>query len=144
MDDETFINEFESCKLPYEAWTHRAHVKVAYLYLSKLPYEDARERVRKGIKRYNASKAIPESPTSGYNETTTCAFFHLVAATRNAYGPEMSVTDADSFCDFHPQLMSSKVLRLFYSPERRMHPDAKTIFVEPDLTALPALIGTGR
>jgi len=139
MDDETFIKEFESCTLPYEAWTHRAHVKVAYVYLGRFPYEEARNFVREGIKRYNASKAIPEGPTSGYNETTTCALFHLVAASLDAYGPDPSVSDAESFCDFHPQLMSSKILRLFYSPERRMHKNAKTQFIEPDLAPLPSL-----
>jgi hypothetical protein len=37
----------------------------------------------------------------------------------------------------HPQLMSKHVLRLFYSPAGRMHPEAKATFIEPDLAPLP-------
>jgi hypothetical protein len=44
----------------------------------------------------------------------------------------------------HPQLMTKHALRLFYSPQRRMHPDAKGRFIEPDLTPLPRLDGDDR
>ena len=71
--------------------------------------------------------------------TTTCAFMHLVAATMRAYGDTFPTATPDAFCDTHPQLMTRHVLRLFYSPQRRMDPRAKTEFVEPDLTPLPKL-----
>jgi hypothetical protein len=93
-----------------------------------------------GIKAYNAAHHVPEGPTSGYNETTTHAFMHLVLATLNAYGQTFPTPAADDFCDTHPQLMTRHALRLFYSPERRMHPLAKTQFVEPDLSPLPRII----
>ena len=44
---------------------------------------------------------------------------------------------SQEFCDTHPHLMQTSVLRLFYSPARRMDPKAKEGFVEPDLTPLP-------
>ena len=44
---------------------------------------------------------------------------------------------AAEFCDLHPELMNKHVLRFFYSPDRRGHSEAKTKFIEPDLTALP-------
>jgi hypothetical protein len=69
---------------------------------------------------------------------------HLIAATMQAYGEVMPTATADVFCDTHAQLMTRSVLRLFYSPKRRMHPDAKTKFVEPDLTPLPKLIEPKR
>ena len=95
--------------------------------------------MRTGVKAYNAANAVPETETSGYNETTTHAFLCLIAATMRAYGPVMCVTSADAFCDAHPQLMTRHALRLFYSPQQRMHPLAKTQFVEPDLAPLPKL-----
>ena len=82
---------------------------------------------------------MPESPTSGYNETTTVAFVRLVAATMAAYGDVLPAAAADAFCDAQPQLMTRNVLRLFYSPQRRMDPRAKTEFVEPDLAPLPRI-----
>jgi hypothetical protein len=80
----------------------------------------------------------------GYNETTTHAFAHLIAATMQAYGEVFPTIDGEAFCATHPQLMTRHVLRLFYSPARRMDPRAKQEFVEPDLAPLPKLDGEVR
>jgi hypothetical protein len=137
VDDREFLQQFESRALPYGQWTHRAHVKVAFLYLRDLPFAAALARLRAGIQAYNAAHGVPEGPTSGYNETTTQAFLRLIAATMAAYGAMFPTPDADSFCDTHPQLLQKHVLRLFYSPAQRMRPEAKWAFVEPDLAPLP-------
>lgn len=140
MTDDDHLNAFEELTLPVEQWTHRAHVKVAYVYLSRHPIDEALTRIRRGIKAYNARHGVPESETSGYNETTTRAFLHLIAATMRAYASTHPVANADAFCDTHPQLMTRHALRLFYSPQRRMDPQAKTEFVEPDLAPLPRIL----
>jgi hypothetical protein len=140
MTDEQFLSQFERKTLPFDQWTHRAHVKIAFLYLRDHPFDAALSKIRRGIRAYNATNNVPESPTSGYNETTTVAFLHLIAATMAAYSNEFPTSTADAFCDTHPQLMTRSVLRLFYSPQRRMHPDAKTKFIEPDLASLPRII----
>jgi hypothetical protein len=137
MEDAEFLSLFEGLTLPFEQWTHRAHVKVAYLYLRRHPFDVALDRMRLGIRAYNAAHRVEEGPTSGYNETTTVAFMRLIAATIAAYDATMPTATADAFCDTHPQLMTRSVLRLFYSPQRRTHPDAKTKFVPPDLAPLP-------
>jgi hypothetical protein len=139
VTDDEFLKAWETCALPFERWTHRAHVKVAYLCLREHPFEEALGRMRAGIQRYNAVNKVPEGPTSGYNETTTHAFLHLVAAVMRAYGEAFPVKSADEFCDAHPQLMTRHALRFFYSPKRRMHPLAKTQFIEPDLAPLPRM-----
>ena len=56
-----------------------------------------------------------------------------------AYGGVFPADDSEAFCDAHPQLMTRHALRLFYSPRQRMHPLAKTQFVEPDLAPLPII-----
>jgi len=141
MTDDELLHQFETQTLPYKQWTHRCHVKVAYLYLKQHPFAEALERMRRGVQAYNQSQNIPEGPTSGYNETTTCAFVHLIAATMQAYDGALPTTTADEFCDTHPQLLSRHALRFFYSPQRRMDPRAKTQFVEPDLAPLPRVGG---
>jgi hypothetical protein len=137
VNDEELYHKFCDCTLPGTEWTHRGHVKVAYLHLCKFPFEEALQTLGDRIRKYNASRNIPEGPLEGYNETTTHAFLHIMKATMNAYGEKLPTDNADSFCDTHPQLLNKHILRLFYSPEQRLHPDAKTKFVEPDLTALP-------
>ncbi len=118
LSDAEFLQNFEDTSLTYKEWTHRAHIKVAYLYLKGHPFPEACERIRKGIQTFNRSKCVPEGPTMGYSETTTMAFVHLVASVLAAYESVMPSTSADQFCDLHPQLMTTSVLRLFYSPNR--------------------------
>jgi hypothetical protein len=139
MDDSELLRAFEECTLPFDQWTHRAHVRVAYLYATAYSFEEAMAKTRAGIQKYNKANNRPEGPEQGYNETTTHALLHLVAAVAAAYKQTHRVSNAEEFCDMHPQLMSKQVLRFFYSPQRRMHPLAKTTFVEPDLTALPRI-----
>lgn len=140
MSDDEFLNAFEQLTLPFEQWTHRAHVKVAWLYLNRHAFDQALEKLRTGIQAYNGRHNVPETATSGYNETTTHAFLHLIAATMRAYAATHPTVSADDFCNTHPQLMTKHALRLFYSPQRRIHPLARIQFVEPDLAALPRLI----
>jgi hypothetical protein len=143
MTDDEHLRAFEELTLPFEQWTHRAHVKVAFTYLRRHAFDEALTRMRDGIRAYNARHAVPETETSGYNETTTHAFLHLIAATMCAYGQSHPTSDAEHFCDTHPQLMTRHALRLFYSPQRRMHPLAKARFVAPDLAPLPKLPPAG-
>lgn len=137
MDDAELLRQFEGLTLPYKQWTHRAHVRVAYLYLSVHPFEVALEKVRNGIQAYNAKNMVAEGPTAGYNETTTYAFLRLVDTTMRAYGELFPSKNSNEFCDTHPQLLTKHLLRLFYTPGRRSHPDAKSRFIEPDLAPLP-------
>jgi hypothetical protein len=137
LDDHELLRQFEQCTLPFSEWTHRTHVKVAFLYLRDHPFDEALDRMRAGMKAYNAANDVPEGPLTGYNETTTHAFTKLIDATMRAYGSTFPTPDADAFCDTHPQLQTKYVLRLFYSPQRRVHPDAKRWFIEPDLAPLP-------
>jgi hypothetical protein len=109
MTDDALLQLFEDLSLPFAQWTHRAHVKVAYLYLRSHPFHEALVRIRRAIKAYNAANHVPDGPTSGYNETTTHAFLQLVAATMSAYDSVLTTDGADAFCDAHPQLMTRHV-----------------------------------
>lgn len=140
MDDREFLAQFLNTALPFSQWTHRAHIKVAYLIVRDYPFPEALERTRLAIKAYNAAHNVPETPSTGYNETTTVAFLTIIASTMAAYGDLFPVQSADEFCDLHTHLLNKHLLRLFYSPERRGHPDAKHFFVEPDLTPLPRIL----
>lgn len=137
MTDDEHVKAFEELTLPFKRWTHRAHVKVAYVYLSRHSFDEALSRIRSGIQAYSLRDGVPESESSGSNETTTRAFLHLIAATMRAYVRTHPAGCADAFCNTHPQLMTRHALWLFYSPQRRMDPRAKTEFVEPDLAPLP-------
>ena len=134
MNDESFLAQFESCAFPLAQWHHREHVRVAYLYLRKYSLEEAGIRMGRAIRAFNKAHNVPEGLTSGYHETMTQAWLRLIASTISVYGPRDS---SDEFFEFHPQLSQKKALRFFYSPDRFLSLEAKTAFVEPDLTQLP-------
>jgi len=148
--DDEFLRQFEACTLPYVHWTHRAHLRVAYIYLTRLGLEGALRTVTAGIRAYNRSQGIVDTPSSGYHETMTVAWLHLVAAMLAEYGPTGAVDAApvegalaqttsasERFLENQPQLREKKLLRLFYSRQRFCSPEAKYHFLPPDLTAFP-------
>jgi len=134
MNDDEFLKQFENCTFPLDQFVHRAHLKVAYLYLTRHPLNAALEKVRSGIQAFNAANHIPDEPTRGYHETMTAAWVRIIHTTIQIYGKAGS---ADDFVDGQPQLWEKKNLRLFYSRELIMSPRAKREFVKPDLAPLP-------
>ena len=134
MNDDDFIRQFEDCSFPFDQWHHRAHVKLAYIYLTRYGFEAALAKLRNGIRAYNAANNVPDHATSGYHETMTQFWLRIIEVTIQQYGP---LPSADQFVDFHPQLSQKKNHRLFYSPGLFMSPEAKLKFVEPDLAQLP-------
>jgi hypothetical protein len=133
-DDEKFLEQFETAALPLAEWHHKQHIKVAYLYLRRFPFETAMVRMREGVKAFNAATNTPESLTRGYHETTTQAWMRLVYFTLCEYGPAES---AEAFYEQSPQLQQKKILRFFYTKERFTSPEAKAGFVEPDIIPFP-------
>ena len=134
MDDE-LLAAFEGLTLPFDQWTHRAHVRVAYLYTSRSDSASAIERMRAGVKAYNAANQVPEAIDRGYHETTTVAFMRLIHAAVSIHGLAPS---SEAFCDRHPELLMKRVLLKFYTRGRIMSAEAKGTFIEPDLAPLPA------
>src|SRR5271157_4303042 len=133
-DDELFLEQFEMAAWPKEEWHHKQHIKVAYLYLKRYPFEVAATRIREKIKAYNAAKNVPDSLISGYHETMTQAWLRLVYFTLCEYGPAES---AEDFYEHNPQLSQKKTLRYFYTKEFFTSPKTKAEFANPDLTPFP-------
>jgi hypothetical protein len=134
MTDAEFLLAFENCTLPFAEWKHRAHLKVAYLYLRQFPYDQALERIRAGIKRYNAATNTPEALDRGYHETLTQAWARLVHFTLSQQG---AAAGADDFLEQNPHIAQKTAMRFFYSKETLMSWRAKAEFVEPDLAPFP-------
>lgn len=134
MDDTTLLREFETCSLPLAEWTHRAHLRVAYLYVRRFGADEAITQMRAGIQRFNAAHQIPEAIDRGYHETVTQTWLRLIAA---AVAAETSVLPSEEFLDAHPALGVKRVLLQYYSRERIMSWEAKREFVAPDLAPLP-------
>ncbi len=134
MTDAQFQEAFETQRIAADQWRHRDHIRIAYLYLLAGSFDQAAQQLRTGIQALNASHGLVETLTRGYHETTTIAWLRLVQTVLEEFGP---AADGDAFCDAHPELSQSKILRLFYTKDAILSPRAKAEFVEPDLTPLP-------
>jgi hypothetical protein len=141
MHDHELLHRFETQAISRAEWTHRLHVRLAYLYLSQHSFEEALARIRTGIQKLNAANQVPEAPQAfaastqtGYNETTTVAWAQLIHTTLVEQGPAAT---SDEFVDRHPHLLSRTLLRLFYSRAIWQEQDCKSRFVPPDLAPLP-------
>lgn len=144
LSDAELLSAFMHGALPRSAWTHQAHVRVAYLQLGLLAWPEALEQLRSRIQALNAFHGTPETPTRGFHETITVAFLRLIAHAREQDACTGTATgDSLDFCARHPALLDRQILLRHYSRERLASSAAKHGFVEPDLLPLPvaSLVG---
>lgn len=121
---EEMVAAFEACRWPYPRWTHRAHIGVAAVYLTRHQFDDALTRVRHHINQYNRTCGDPD----GYHETLTVLFLRRVAAELRTRGDRSLadvVNDLTAACDMKWPLRH-------YSSERLWSAEAKAGWVEPD------------
>jgi hypothetical protein len=76
-----FIDSFESGTWPKAHWTHAAHLAMACWYLCGLPKNEATERIRSGIRRYNEAVGTANTQDSGYHETLTLFWIEVISRT---------------------------------------------------------------
>lgn len=136
QSDQSFIRSFEDGSIPKEEWTHAAHVRMSWIYLSTNSYEVARDKIRAGIKNFVRVKGLN---ADGYSETLTLVYIHLIEFRRRQCS-----TTAQTWNDFYsanPDLFdrASPVPLKHYRKETILSTEAKTRFVEPDLTPLPEI-----
>lgn len=155
MTDDEFLLAFQACTFTRPQWTHEAHVRMAWLYLTRLPFVVALDRIRIGIRKLNAKigqpavthRAPPRHRCSasrvsrstgdpnGYHETITVALTRIIAS-RVRLGE-----DYPAFRDRNPDLFDRTLPVLFrhYTKERLWSPEARGRFIEPDAAELPAV-----
>lgn len=133
-DITALVTQFQTCVLPREQWTHRAHLTVAFWYLMQDSLPDATQKIRAGIQQYNAAQGIVMTPTSGYHETLTLFWISLI----HQYLKKCKEGDfikllkglLETYAD--PQLPFQ-----YYSHDRLMSWEARITCLEPDLQPLP-------
>ena len=68
---KSLISRFEFQSLPKSEWTHEAHLVVAIWYCWHNNYDEALDKVRLLILKYNEAVGIPNTDTEGYHESLT-------------------------------------------------------------------------
>ena len=122
MDDRDFIEAFESCTLPPDHFSHRAHVRLAFLYLRDGTLLDTLSRYSEGIRRYAGSLGA----IAKYHETITWAYLFLIHE-RMQRAPSATF---DEFAAANPDLFGP-ILDRYYAKETLASELARKAFVLP-------------
>lgn len=125
--DEEFLAAFEAATLPENAFHHRDHVRLAWIYLERLPPAGALARFSEGLRRF--AGALGKSGV--YHETITWAYLLLINERRQRQGPRATF---EEFARANPDLLAWKpsVLDALYRPETLRSDLARRTFLLPD------------
>jgi hypothetical protein len=129
--DQTFRSDFESGRIAPEAFDHRAHLRMAYVYLAENDTETAVELARTGLLGFLETHGIDRSK---YHETMTRAW---VLAVRHFMELGEGARSADEFIDDNPRLLDSKIMLSHYSADLLFSPEARANFIKPDVEEIP-------
>lgn len=130
-DDRWFRAQFESCEIPPAAFGHRAHIRLAYVYLVESDTESAHRSLRDALRRFLECHDVDYSK---YHETLTRAW---IMAVRHFMELTQHSESSESFIEQNPRMLDSKIMLTHYSAELLFSGEARAVFVEPDLDPIP-------
>lgn len=126
------MEAFENTSMPFEQWTHNAHLRMAWNYITQHGPEAATPLIKQGILKFNEKHK--EKIQYGYSETVTMFYIHVLTKAI------LSMPGNHSFEDFlicHDYLTRSSFISGYYSSSILKNTESKGRFFEPDLAALP-------
>jgi hypothetical protein len=130
MQLSELVREFEACTLPAAAWTHAAHLSVAFWYLHNHPRDDATRLIRSGIQRYNTA----QRKGLAYHETITLAWIEVISRfldDQDHRQPPTELLDA-----LLARCGDKNYLLRFYSREQLFSDTARNSWLPPDVQEL--------
>ena len=131
VEDQDFLREFEDCKFPPAQFNHRAHIRLAYIYLSEHDADSAHQLMRGALLSFLEYHGVD---VSKYHETITRAW---IDAVRHFMEKTPSAESADDFIEKNPRMLDSKIMLTHYSAEVLFSDEARAKFVEPNLEPIP-------
>ncbi|MCB1643903.1 MAG: hypothetical protein KDI36_00550 [Pseudomonadales bacterium] len=131
-DDLAFKRQVESCQFPVAEFDHRAHLRLAYIYLAGNSVGVAVQLMRRTLTGLLTHVGI--DPAQKYHQTLTeawiLAVYHFMKRSNGS-------DSADGFIDKNTVLLDSKIMLTHYSEELLFSEQARVAFVEPDLDQIP-------
>jgi len=130
MTDDEFIVAFEAQAISRDDWTHEAHVRMAWIYVTgETELDDAINKARTGIQKLNAANNVEAHL---YHETVTWAFINIIYAKVKAEGKDTQ-KGWGHFRDTHPELFDKDrpILRRYYDEGILATDEARKSFVAP-------------
>jgi hypothetical protein len=131
LSDREFRAAFEAGAYAPADFSHRAHVRLAYVYLASNDVERSCVLMSNALRAFLRHHGIPATK---YHETLTRAW---VLAVHHFMHRSPEAESADDFIDRNPLLLDTKIMLTHYSAGLLFSDAARTAFVEPDLDPIP-------
>ena len=129
-EDAAFRLAFETGGVAPGQFDHRAHVRLAYVYLVEHEPEAATARMRSGLQAFLQHHGLPRAK---YHETLTRAW---ILAVRHFMERAPGTVSAEALVARHPELLDSKIMLTHYSAAVLFSAEARDAFVEPDASPI--------
>jgi hypothetical protein len=124
--DARFRGDFEAGRVPPSEFNHRAHLRLAYVYLCEHDLDTAYGR------RFLAGNGVDAGK---YHETLTRAWMMAVRHFMMNSAPSQSFQD---FVGQHDVVLDPKIMLTHYSRDTLFSQQARAAFVEPDIDPISA------
>lgn len=131
-EDREFRNQVESCTFPVDDFSHRAHLRLAYIYLVENDSDTSVELMRDTLCKLLVHNGI--EPDAKYHETLTKAW---IMAVHHFMSSSDDASSAEAFIDANPTLLNSRIMMSHYSAEVLFSDEARQTFMQPDREPIP-------
>ncbi len=129
-DIELLVRAFETCELNPAEFKHGQHLTVALWYVVQLPFDEASEKMRAGIKKLASAHGA-----SAYHETITLFWLAIV---REFCASARSAESISSLANRLAANYQKDFIYEFYSRELLSSAEAKSEWIAPDIKPMPA------
>jgi hypothetical protein len=123
--------EFEDKTLRNEAFRHREHVRLTWIYLTSDPPDVVAARLCMSLLALATSHGVGQR----FHHTLTVAWVRIIEAARHEH-PDLPF---DLLAEACPFLLDKDTPLTYYSREVLFADEARRSWVEPDLRALPTV-----
>ena len=138
LDDEEFLKQFESCTLT--SWSHKTHVRMAWLYLTREGRRAGVNKIFDGIKNFIEKSSIARKTT--FHFTMTYFWIQMIDL---AIAQSPKQIDFEEFLRLSPQLLNGGLFLEYYKKETMLNnPLARQEMVLPDIKPLPTFINSSN
>jgi hypothetical protein len=123
--------QFEARQLPNEAFRHREHVRLTWIYLTLEDADHVEARLCRSLLELATSHGVGQR----FHHTLTVAWVRIIESERRS-NPDMPFDALVAAC---PTLLDKDAPLAYYSRERLYSDEARQRWIAPDLKPLPAV-----
>lgn len=127
LSDAQFENQLHDCSLAPTFFSHEAHIRIAWIHISKYGVKKAAENITSDLKRYVNSLGAADK----YNETLTIVAVEIV----NHFMQKAEAESFEELIEEYPVLVSDfkGLIDSHYSFDIFNNSEAKSVYLKPDL-----------